>query len=710
MTQVIAPQPVSPVITIQPVGTNVAQQEAAGLQSVLAAVANGTDIQGFVVNRDAQNNPILRTALGDVVVQSALFIKTGSEVVFHVDNGQAGSGRILTIDTLAPEEYAAQLPHGLTADTIVASQLNPQAAVASAAPAAALPVLQAVVLQAAPPATVLPPGTNAAAPVALPPALAQLPPGTALTLTVYDLALPPIPVSIASIREPVGMAQFFSPATPGGAVAAGNPAQTAPLPATPGAPPTAANAPAGATPNAAANTGGAALQAVLSVPTGAVNSTAGGAAVTPPVLNSPLLAAMLSSENPPVAPGAAATPGTATNNAPNTVPTMPAAAGANVAGAGATAATANPAVNAVPAGAAANSTTGAAPFNGPMTAALSNAMPPTLASPLQAVASSVTGHANAGGVKVAAAAPAATAVAPATANASTSLQATVIGHEADGSNILHTDFATLKLFTAQPLPTGTTLDIQVERTPLSALAPLLADGARVPAAADNFAYLGRAIVQLMQSDPSTARDLLQPLPVVGPKFTSGLLSFIAAVKNGDVREVLNGRLIAQLETLAPGLVAQLTKDVAALHQNFADSPLADWKAVTVPFIFQNDLQPARLYFRKEDGDSSGTAVEKVGNAGQRFVLDVHFSELGDLQFDGFIKPAQGGKSFELYLRSSGPLDADFTQNVRSVFEATTQATGLTGNIVFQEGSEHFLRPQAAPRAPRPGDGAHTILA
>ena len=48
------------------------------------------------------------------------------------------------------------------------------------------------------------------------------------------------------------------------------------------------------------------------------------------------------------------------------------------------------------------------------------------------------------------------------------LQATVIGHGEDGSNIVHTPFATVKIYTDQPLPSGTNLIVTAEVTTQSA--------------------------------------------------------------------------------------------------------------------------------------------------------------------------------------------------------------------------------------------------
>ncbi|MBX9726554.1 MAG: hypothetical protein K2X09_04740, partial [Rickettsiales bacterium] len=120
-----AAPPVNPVITIQPVTTTIPNRDSTASANPLANVASGTLVEGFVVNRDAQSNPILRTPLGDLRITSEVFLKTGSEVVFRVDTSQSSLARIVTVDGLTPQDYSAQASRGLTQDTISPSSLQP---------------------------------------------------------------------------------------------------------------------------------------------------------------------------------------------------------------------------------------------------------------------------------------------------------------------------------------------------------------------------------------------------------------------------------------------------------------------------------------------------------------------------------------------------------------------------------------------------------
>ena len=100
-----------------------ATQTRPQLPPELANLPKGTLIEGFVVNRDAQGNPILRTSGGDVLVKSELFLKTGSEVLIRLGGstpaqGGQSSARIVSVDQqpvaqlLQQQQSAAKAPHG----------------------------------------------------------------------------------------------------------------------------------------------------------------------------------------------------------------------------------------------------------------------------------------------------------------------------------------------------------------------------------------------------------------------------------------------------------------------------------------------------------------------------------------------------------------------------------------------------------------------
>lgn len=81
-------------VTLQAIRTaapvqGLSQSAAAGTTNVpqaITALASGATLAGFVLNRDTQGNPVLRTELGDFLIKTPLFLKIGSDVVVRVSN------------------------------------------------------------------------------------------------------------------------------------------------------------------------------------------------------------------------------------------------------------------------------------------------------------------------------------------------------------------------------------------------------------------------------------------------------------------------------------------------------------------------------------------------------------------------------------------------------------------------------------------------
>jgi hypothetical protein len=606
--------PVNAAITIQPVASAITGGNVAGAQTLLALLSDGTLVSGFVVNRDAQNNPIIRTGAGDFVIKSDVFVKTGSDVVLRVNASLPSQAHIVSIDHLTPEAYSAQNTRITAEDSIAQSQFKALAQ-AMQTPASqtglnTYPVLRAVLLQLFPNAT----STPAAIPVAgttpnvppSPPILAAATAGTNLNITIYDVKLPLVPVAVNTLPAAAHLANLL-PTPPVTETVTGQPA----LPLTP--------------------------------------------PVLPSTLAAPLATAFMAFEP--------KTIGQPVQVSAPVVPTLPADLPAP---------------------------TPAAPSLPPaLNATSSTTIPSNTTPPLPASAQQPALPTNVGPI----------------------YQGTVIGHGEDGASIVHTAFASLKLYAAQPLPTGTTLAITVQPAPAAGTDPAFAPALQAPSALPlrmDFSYLAPALSQLVQDDPAIAREVMQHLPVMGPRFTSGLLFFLSAVKSGERRGIFNSSEISRLEAVVPGLLAQLNKDIRELHQAFIAPRFEEWKPVHLPLIFGTNVETAQLYIR-QDAPESGAKIEKSAG-GQRFLLDIHLSELGNLQLDGFIREGERNKSLELFLRSAAPLDPSISQHIRTLFADATQTAGMAGNIVFQQGVEHFVKPQPASPPRKGNDLSHTILA
>ncbi len=102
------PPPINPVVIIQPLTTTAIVPDATSQNPILLQAKHGDVLEGFVINRDAQQNPILRTSQGDILLKSEVFLRTGAQVQIRVDAQLASRARIVLIDGQSPEIYAKQ--------------------------------------------------------------------------------------------------------------------------------------------------------------------------------------------------------------------------------------------------------------------------------------------------------------------------------------------------------------------------------------------------------------------------------------------------------------------------------------------------------------------------------------------------------------------------------------------------------------------------
>jgi hypothetical protein len=303
---------------------------------------------------------------------------------------------------------------------------------------------------------------------------------------------------------------------------------------------------------------------------------------------------------------------------------------------------------------------------------------------------------------------------PLAPHAPNQLVANVIGHDADGANILHTPFASLKIYTEQPLPTGTSLLVQADIEPqhLSAAQLQTAPTAASPTAptklTGELASLDAALSWLSTNQPELARDVMQRLPILSHKLASTMLFFVSSMKAGGLNDIFGKRAIRQLELNAPDILGRLRQDMGQMQASLLDAPMSHWNMVPIPMMFGHELEQARLFISKEPPESESSVA--VQARGQRFILEVEMSQLGPLQFDGFVRTRENSKSFDLMVRSADALPEDVTQGIQAIFVDTMQATGLHGQVIFQHGQQHFVKPLAETAATNHNDGTHTILA
>ncbi|MDJ0944095.1 MAG: hypothetical protein QNJ30_11550 [Kiloniellales bacterium] len=174
------------------------------------------------------------------------------------------------------------------------------------------------------------------------------------------------------------------------------------------------------------------------------------------------------------------------------------------------------------------------------------------------------------------------------------------------------------------------------------------------------------------------------LPRPGPRFASTLLFFLAALRGGDLGAWLSGATAQALERAGRGdLVARLKQDFARMSRLAAEPAPGEWRGYLVPVFDGGALSQVRLFVRGPETDEREEDGPAAPGRATRFVVEVAFSRLGELQLDGLIQ----GRRFDLILRSRAPLPEPLRRDIAEIYEAAGAATGYSGQLVFQASAD-----------------------
>lgn len=649
--------PIKTLVTIEPITVASTTQNTSQTPNPLSTLSNGTMVEGFVVNRDTHNQPILRTSVGDVLVNTPLFLKTGTEVTIRVDNNQPGLARIITINGQSPETFAEIQRTQVAAQSSDSLSSQLASTVSSGSNAVPKPVLlQGMMLQ-------LAPRESLPAPVA--DALFK---ALGIDKPLRQQTAPSVPLSI--VLRSIAMPQTEGPQPP-----LPSPASHATIPAPQPASPAPANATVPPIPTA-------------SVPAG--NEAAALSAPMQPQATPPKLQQITQ------IPTAATTPASPSTPAQTAVPT------------------ANPVTTPV------GQTATSQPIAQPIPAAATPPSSPALPHSTMLTANETTASPAQTGLRQPPSLlpPAATPTATATQNIlrpSPSIdirpdqhvvvQGLVIGQEQKADTILHTPIGTMRIFTPKPLPNGAVVTVEVSNekpvqqtgtASKAAYIQTVTEQESTESLLRDWQGMKDLVDTLVQADPALFQaTLARILPAPGKHFTHAMMFFLSALKGGDMKQWLtnNGRIAEITDNKYTDLLRRLGAEFTVLQQTFNEPTPQQWISTAIPIFYENTLHQARLHVRQDNEISANSASHK----GQRFIIDIELSRLGEMQIDGFVQKEPGKHQFDIMIRSSKHLPPEVENDIRDIYNNASEIAGFKGSLVFQPSREHFViiqRPQA----------------
>ncbi|MCC9624150.1 hypothetical protein LPB41_20915 [Thalassospira sp. MA62] len=254
-----------------------------------------------------------------------------------------------------------------------------------------------------------------------------------------------------------------------------------------------------------------------------------------------------------------------------------------------------------------------------------------------------------------------------------------------------------------PAPAGATLSFSIDTASTGKAAPsmpmteadLITRG-QTAALSRDWGNLQSAIHALQQHDPGAAMSLLNNLPSPGPKLTTTMMFFFAAMNGpgGNLRGWLGDRASNSLSALGDrdgGLLKKLEGDFGQLRNIAADDRPDGWRVMAMPFNMGEKIEQVQLAWRQGGHDDDDGEDEDPGT---RFLLDLSFSQVGHTQLDGLVKGEDN--QFDLIIRTENQLQSQNRDDIRGIFREALQISGYKGHLLFQDGSRFV---DIAPPAP-----------
>lgn len=279
------------------------------------------------------------------------------------------------------------------------------------------------------------------------------------------------------------------------------------------------------------------------------------------------------------------------------------------------------------------------------------------------------------------------------------LTGTVTAQAAGGRTVLQTQAGALVLNQQFDIPEGTSLTLEVisqappAQAPIGQASPALTaplfstPTAQVPSA---WPTLSESVALLQQTDPAAARQLLASIPSTNPALLANAISFTQAARSGDANKWPGEKVLSALERSGEkgrALAGRLSQDMQELGERTKRAPAGnggDWRTLPMPFMDGAAIAQITIVTRRpqtaDDQPDSETSRQQQ-DQGQRFLIDLSLSKLGDLQLDGLYKSK--GRSFDLIIRTKTALSSEIRQTIQSIFAQSSQALAMKGGVIFR---------------------------
>ena len=249
------------------------------------------------------------------------------------------------------------------------------------------------------------------------------------------------------------------------------------------------------------------------------------------------------------------------------------------------------------------------------------------------------------------------------------------------ATLLQTPLGRIETSAPLPLRPGDRLQFTIELMPQSKEAPSFTPHATTASFLPGIPWSSLDEVAQMLSPENRQMLAYQP-----PQSTATqardlpLLRLLVSLASGDPQPWQNAALVAGLQRAGRSELAGQIEDEQRLAAQTVADDRGEWRLSLTPFLQDEHLHALRFYRRNSDEHAG--EQEEDGQA-TRFVVELDLSRYGLFQMDGLVN----GKRFDLAIRSRRTLTAPVQQELRQIYERATEAAGLTGQILFDDGPD-----------------------
>ena len=206
-----------------------------------------------------------------------------------------------------------------------------------------------------------------------------------------------------------------------------------------------------------------------------------------------------------------------------------------------------------------------------------------------------------------------------------------------------------------------------------------------------FQEIKNILVQVAPQAIQASFNNIIPNPGTPAQLGNAALFFIAAVRSGDLQSWLGDKTFDALRRAGKSdLINRLGTELTSLGR-FSSEPMShEWRAMTLPLAWQDDIYKIVMHYRRED--DGGSDEDQAGGTKTRFIMDLSLSQMGKVQLDGlFVGKTDGIGRLDLILRTEQGFSEAMKMEMRQTYKGALDDTNFTGELSFQDQKDQWVQ-------------------